>query len=442
LSGLGLRECFQGPDTRSSHQQVDGVETVFEDLKAYPRAFKVLFASALIENTAFGLIIPFLTLYMQNELEIEQVLIGVVLMGYTLSGIPAMIVGGFLADRIGRRTVLLMSLGMMSLTILLYFYAFNFYTMFAVALADSFVGSMYMPAANAMIADVIPPPQRPKAFSMLRIGWNVGIVFGPVVGAAIVAAYSIKILFIFGAGILFSAFIMNLIYIPETKPKDTGEEVTFKKVVAVASDKPFLLLCILTAVFFFYFSQWISVLPIYSTGELGLKEYSFGLLFAVSAIMVVLFQIPVTSRTERYRRSATLLLGQGIGALGFGLIFLAWDFYSLLACIIVITVGELFYMSIVGTIIADMSPESRRGIYMGFSGFVQTLGQGIGFFFGMWFYGVLTDKSYIWLAFALIGFIACAGYAPFAKMIGPEKDRPHHLEPAPIKEIPAISLER
>lgn len=412
----------------------------FEELRAYPRAFKVLFASALIENTAFGLIIPFLTLYMKNDIKIDEVLIGVVLMGYTLSGIPAMIVGGALADKIGRRVVLLSSLGLMSLTILMYFFAFDFYSLFAVALVDSFVGTMYMPAANAMIADVIPSEGRPKAFSTLRIGWNVGIVFGPVAGGIIVATSSIKVLFLFGAAILFVAFIMNLLFIPETKPKDTGEAITFRKVLAVASDRPFFSLCALTCVFWFFFSQWMSVLPLYSTEQLGIEEYEFGLLFAVSAIMVVLFQIPVTSRTELRRRSAVLLVGQFIGSLGFGLIFLAWDFFSLLACIVVITIGELIYMSIVSALIADLSPESKRGIYMGFSGFVQTLGSGIGFFFGMWLLATMPQQQYIWLVFSSIGFIALLGYAPLARMIGPEKDRPckHELH----VPLPALPLEK
>jgi MFS family permease len=416
---------------------MEGGLMVFEELRAYPRAFKVLFASALIENTAFGLIIPFLTLYMKNDIKIDEVLIGVVLMGYTLSGIPAMIVGGVLADKIGRRTVLLSSLGLMSLTILMYFFAFDFYSLFAIALVDSFVGTMYMPAANAMIADVIPSGQRPKAFSTLRIGWNVGIVFGPVVGAIIVAASSMKVLFVFGAAILFSAFIMNLVFIPETKPKDTGEEITFKKVLAVASDRPFFLLCALTCVFWFFFSQWMSVLPLYSTEELGIQQYEFGLLFAVSAIMVVFLQIPVTSKTELRRRSAVLLLGQFVGSLGFGLIFLAWDFISLLACIVVITIGELVYMSIVSALIADLSPEARRGIYMGFSGFVQTLGSGVGFFFGMWLFDTMAAKQYIWLVFSSIGLMTLVGYLPLAKMIGPERDGPcKHSQHIPLAALP------
>ena len=85
-------------------------EMVFETLKRYPRTFKVLVASALIENVAFGLIIPYLTLYMLFDIGISEVMTGIVLMTYTVAGVPAMIIGGMLADRIGRKPVLLASL--------------------------------------------------------------------------------------------------------------------------------------------------------------------------------------------------------------------------------------------------------------------------------------------------------------------------------------------
>lgn len=414
---------------------------MFKDLLAYPRAFKVLFASALIENTAFGLILPYLTIYMVKDIQVGEVLAGVVLMGYTLSGIPAMIFGGMLADRIGRRTVLLMSLGLMCITIMMYFFAFNFWSLFAIALVDSFVGTMYMPAANAMIADVIPSEGRPKAFSILRIGWNVGIVFGPVLGFIIVAASSIKVLFLFGAGILFCAFVMNLFFIPETKPKDTGDEITFRKVMAVSSNRPFLLLCALSGVFWFFFSQWMSVLPLYSTDELGISESLFGIIFAISALMVILFQVPLTARIERLRRSGVLMTGQLIAALGFGLIFVAWDFFSLIGCIIVITIGELFYMSIISTIIADFAPASQRGIYMGFSGLIQTMGSGIGFFFGMWLLSYLPDgqTNIIWLVFMAIGMAASVGYIPYSRMAGARMDLPSQKRPPELDAIGGTS---
>jgi len=397
---------------------------VLEDLRGAPRAFKVLVASALIENMAFGLIIPYLAIYMSDEIHISAFYIGILLMAYTLAGMPAMVVGGMLADKIGRKAVLLSSLGLMSLTVLMYFFAYDFWSLLAISCADAFVGTMYMPAANAMIADVIKPGERPRAYSTLRIAWNVGIVFGPVVGVALVASMSIRILFLFGSVILAAAFLLNLFLIPETKPAVVGEAITFRKVLRVASDRPFLLLSLLSGIFWFFFSQWIYVLPLYATGQLGMQDYEYGLLFTVSAAMTVMFQLWVTSKMVLYTRSSVLTVGQLIASAGFALIFFATDFTSLLACIAVITVGEIVYMSIVSAVIADMSPEAKRGIYMGFSGFMQSFGSGTGFFFGLALLDFMPHKEWVWVVFGMIGFVSCSGYYFFSKMVGDDINRP------------------
>ncbi len=402
---------------------------VFENLRQFPRTFKVLVASALIENVAFGLIIPYLTLYMIIDLGISEILTGVVLMTYTIAAMPAMIIGGMLADRIGRRPVLLASLGLMAITFLMYFFAYNFTTIVILAFVDSFVGSMYMPAANAMVADMIPSKDRPKAFSMMRIAWNTGIVLGPVLGAVIVASSSIRVLFVFGSAILGSAFVLNFILIRETKPADAKpEDMSFRKVLAVGKDRPFLLLCALTGILWFTFAQWMSVLPVYATRDLGLELYEYGLLFTVSSLLVVVTQLSVTGYIVRFRRSSVMMTGHLTVALGFALIYLAFDFWSLLACIVVITVGEIIYMSILSAVIADMAPCDKRGSYMGFSGFMQTLGNGIGFLLGMTLLAYMPEASLIWLVFGAIGFTTAFGYVLFASMVGPEHNDPKIID--------------
>ena len=402
---------------------------VFEAIRSSPRTFKVLVASALIENIAFGLIIPYLTLYMILDLGISEILTGTVLMTYTIAGMPAMIIGGMLADRFGRRPVLLTSLGLMAVTMLMYFFAYDFTTLVILAFVDSFVGSMYMPAANAMIADLIPSSERPRAFSTMRIAWNTGIVIGPVLGWIIVAAASIKILFVFGSAILASAFVLNFILIRETKPADAKpEDVTFRKVLEVGRDRPFLLLCALTGILWFCFSQWMSVLPVYATNELGLESYEYGLMFAVSSGLVVLTQLSITRIMVKFTRSKVLLAGHLMVALGFALIYLAFDFWTLLECVIVITFGEILYMSILSTIIADMAPPAKRGSYMGFSGFVQTLGSGIGFLMGMTLLAVMPEASLIWLVFGTIGFVTAIGYVAFGRIVGPQHNDPKVIE--------------
>jgi MFS family permease len=405
---------------------------ILEWLRSSPRAFKVLVASALIENIAFGLILPYLTIYMVDDLDINNTLAGLVLAAYTVSGVPAVILGGMFADKIGRRIVLLTSLSLMSVTMMLYFFAAGFLSLLVIVLADSFVGSLYMPAANAMIADVIPSRDRPRAFSTLRIAWNSGMVIGPAIGVFIVVAYSIRELFLFGAAILAVAFVINVFLIPETRPKSMeNEEVTFRKVMAVSKNRPFLLLIVMTGCLWFFMTQWMSVLAVYATdvNDMGLEESVPGMLFVINAVMVVTLQLWVTSWMVKMRPSLVLMAGQIIVAIGFMTIFFATDFTSLVACIVLISMGEIVYMSIVSAIVADMAPESKRGIYMGFMGFVQSLAMGIGFFFGMFLFDVLPDHRYIWIIFGTFGLVTSIGYVAFARMIGRDKDIPRKTIP-------------
>ena len=409
-----------------------------EWFRGSPRAFKVLVASALIENIAFGLVLPLLSIYSVEVLGIQETLSGLVLAGYTITGIPAVIIGGMLADKIGRRVVLLISLSLMSITFMSYMFATGFLSLIVIVLADSFVGSLYMPAANAMIADVIPQEERPKAYSTLRVAWNTGMFIGPSIAMILVSVYSIRELFLFGAIILAGAFFMNLVFIPETKPSSVkSDEVTFGKVMAVSKNRPFLMIVSMTGVLWFFMTQWVSVLPLYAINDLQLDITVPSLLFAINALMVVGLQLWVTSCMVKFRRSMVLLLGQMIVSVGFALIYFGNDLYSLIACIVLITVGEIIYMSIISAIIADLSPEAERGVYMGFAGFIQSLGMGVGLFFGMWLLDIAPEPEWLWPIFGMIGAITSVGYLIFARMISPEQDHPSkYCEPIPIKTIP------
>ena len=243
-------------------------------------------------------------------------------------------------------------------------------------------------------------------------------------GAIIVAAYSIKVLFLFGAVILLGAFLMNLVFIPETKPEETGEAVTFRKVLAVSKNYPFLMICSMSAVLFLCMTQFMSALPLYMVADLGLDETSVGPLWILSGAMIVILQLWITSQMVKFRRSVVLMSGQIVMGVGIGLIYLATDMLTLSACVIIITLGELIYMSILGAIVADMAPEDQRGIYMGFSGFMQTLGWGVGMFLGLWMLDILPQRDMMWLMFAFVAIGTSVAYLSFGRMIGPAKDHP------------------
>jgi MFS family permease len=87
-----------------------------------------------------------------------------------------------------------------------------------------------------------------------------------------------------------------------------------------------------------------------------------------------------------------------------------------------------------------MSPDAERGLYMGFSGFIQSLGIGLGFFVGMLLLDVLPEPRYIWFIFGAIGAVGSLGYILLGRMLGPERNLPKYqpeiiqLTPLPLEK--------
>ena len=97
----------------------------------------------------------------------------------------------------------------------------------------------------------------------------------------------------------------------------------------------------------------------------------------------------------------------------------------LITIVAFMTIGEMIYMSIVGAVTADMAPDSERGIYMGFTGFIQNIFMGIGFVFGMWLLDVIPEREFVWPIYGLIGILTLPGYILLAKIVKPEINDPH-----------------
>ena len=106
--------------------------------------------------------------------------IGVVFGLVPAAMVPLQIWGGHLTDRVGRRSMLIVSV----CSAVVWFVGFAFVReIWQVALlvaVESSVGwPLFQTASNAMIADLLPQRQRAEGFSITRVSMNLGVVLGP-----------------------------------------------------------------------------------------------------------------------------------------------------------------------------------------------------------------------------------------------------------------------
>jgi MFS family permease len=180
-----------------------------------PAAFWWLWGGALVSALA-TFVLPFLTLYLRSRG------FGVEAAGragalYGVGVLLASPVAGSLADRLGRRPTMIGALLCTSAATAL---LAAVTTPAALAGAVLLVGvslAAYRPAAMALIADVVPPGARTRAYGMLRWGNNLGLAVSSVLGGALAAAGYGR-LFLVDASTTFAFALIVAAMVPETRP--------------------------------------------------------------------------------------------------------------------------------------------------------------------------------------------------------------------------------
>ena len=372
-----------------------------------PKPFWVLAGGSLINATGAGLVFPFMTLYLRQKLGIPMTVVGMLLMLNGAVGLAPLMVGGWLADRLGRRKLILFSLFSWGLATMGIGLADRLEAV-AVALAiESLMGSLFDPAANAMVADIIPVEQRAEAYGILRVVRNLGIVIGPAIGGLVVGTGTYLYLFSGSALSALLFFLIALFGLPETLPTKVGlvgEEAPASYRVALR-DRTFVAFCLVATLLSLVIVQLTTTLPVFLKDERFIPESRWGLLMSLNAAMVVLLQFPLTRLTERFSRTRMMALGALLYGLGYGAVALAPGVVAVAGCVVVFTLGEMIYMPTSTAFVADLAPAAMRGRYMGLASLVWGIGYSTGPFLG----GLVMDRlggMFIWPLCLLLGLVS------------------------------------
>jgi len=357
---------------------------------------------------------PFVSLYLYRELGVPMTVVGTIMLAAAFVGSAGRIVGGELADRIGRKPLLTFTMAARTVVFLAMAYLIHarasLLAIAVVFLVIRFFGAMTQPGIHAMVADIVDPGKRVKAFGLLRIGGNAGWAAGPALGGFLLTV-SYSLLFLLTAGATFVGFLIIVFFTTESIRVRESERFELKKVLDTARDRRFLIFCAISAILFLVMGQFASTLSVFSTEFIGISEVQLGFLYTLNGVIVVLFQWPAALFAGRLRTRRALVLGSLLYALGYFSVGIVPSFAWLLGSMVVITLGEVIFSPSATTGVADMAPQGKMGRYMGFFGLTESLGWSAGPFIG----GLLLDAYAttplaLWGAIAGIGVVAALGF--------------------------------
>jgi MFS family permease len=386
------------------------VQRVRGTIADFPPQFWILFGGMLVNAVGSSLIFPFFTLYVRQRFGVPMATIGVTIAAMGGVGLISGALGGALADRFGRKTLMVGGLMLVGVSSFIMGVADSLVAFVAVAIFINFISPFFRPASEAMVADMVEPEKRARAYGLMRVAFNLGVAIGPAVGGFL-AEQSYFTLFVGDAVTSLIFALIILFFIAETKP-----EVAEKERAAhgagygpLLRDTPFLMFCLVSIAVVVVYAQMNSTWPVYMKENYGITERQYGLMMSLNAAMVVIFQFPITGFTERYARTAMLALAAVFYGVGFGLVgFVSTAAFFALA-IAIWTVGEMVHVPVAQAYVADVAPEDMRGRYMGAAG----LTWGVGWSLGPLLAGLmmdLGDARYVWYGCLIVGLAAAVAF--------------------------------
>jgi MFS family permease len=365
-------------------------------------------------------VFPFLGLYMRDMLGISLTLVGVVQGISSFAGMPFQVLGGFWADRRGRRGVLLLSLLSSAVLFAALAFAHALWLVVTLVVAQGALGwPMFLTASNAMVADLVPPRRTAEAYGLMRVAMNAGVIGGPAIASlALRGGAGYGGLFMTAAIGCAALYVVLLLRLQETRPAGaTGhdkndvvpghgatpddaptmpdeaatmpEETALGAAVdpfvpkpgggygAVLRDRRFLAVCAVSLLPLFCYGHIVTTFPVYLKGFFGVPATTFGLLLAFNGLLILVAQYPLIRGLQQrdhllLAAVASALLGIGIGGAVIG-----GRLWWLVVIMVLFTVGEMIFVPISSSIVAGLAPAAARGRYMGVWSLVWVGGQAV-----------------------------------------------------------------
>ena len=141
---------------------------------------------------------------------------------YTLIFAGLLFTWGILADRLGRKRILMLGMVLFGLSSLLCAYAGSPGELIAARSAMGFAGAAIMPSTLAIIANVFPRHEQGKAIGVWAGSVGLAIAIGPVVGGALLDSFWWGSVFLINVPIVVIALLCMLFWVPESRNPRPG----------------------------------------------------------------------------------------------------------------------------------------------------------------------------------------------------------------------------
>ncbi|MBH12947.1 MAG: MFS transporter [Leeuwenhoekiella sp.] len=358
-------------------------------------------------NRAGAMVIPFLSLYLRDDLGFSLSRVGWVMTCFGFGSLFGSWLGGILSDKLGYYKTILLSLiatgiGFLGLQFITSFWAvcIGFFVLITVA-------DMSRPAFFVALSAYSKPENKTRSLTLIRLAINLGFSAGPALGGIIIASIGYFGLFLADGITCILAGLLLIQTLNPKKAKETDQEKMIENPLAPHKDRLYVIFLIALALFGVVFVQYFSTVPVYYKEVRFLTESQIGLLLGMNGLMIFLFEMPLIAFMEakNWNHISNVIGGLVLTGLSFGFFYVSgWNGVLILG-MAVATLGEMIAFPFGNAFALRRAKLGRQGAYMGLYSMSFSLAHIFGHNSGMQLVDRLGYKS-TWAIMAAITVVA------------------------------------
>jgi multidrug resistance protein len=335
------------------------------------RLFLPLCLLILVNQLGFGLITPVLPAYARS-FGLSAGAVGLVIGVYGLARFLANVPAGQLAERRGRKPVLILGTAITTVASALMATAGSLPELLLYRLLAGFGAATVLTGGQVMVGDLATPENRGRMMSLYQGFFLVGVGLGPTPGGLLADHFGLHAPFVAYAVFSGLACLVALFVIRETKPRDAVRVAAPDPAVrpegsrAVVWSAPFLLVGLVSFVqFFARTGAFFTVVPLLGKDRLGLSDAQIGYTqtLAQAVNLAVLYHAGLLA--DRLGRKRVIVPATLVCGLALALFALSGGYAVYLLSALVWGLGSGFAGPSPAAYVADLAPPALRGRVFG-----------------------------------------------------------------------------
>ncbi|SDN76381.1 MFS transporter, DHA1 family, multidrug resistance protein B [Paenibacillus sp. yr247] len=409
----------------------------------FHRNVKLRIGLSFLSGTANNMVLPFMSIYFSGKLGDTNA--GLVIILGILAGVVSGIIGGYYADRIGRKKLMLTAeigwmLCFMGMALSNSPWLESPWMTFVLMILVSMFWGIHSPANEAMLLDVTAPDVRKFMYAIMYWMNNLSFAIAGLAGAFLFKSYLFELfigLSVIGLITLsVTYFYIDEVYQPQTASGSgssrKGNQSMWVNYRMVFRDKTFMIFTMASLLLVsveFHLGNYVGVrlgkemvnVPFFPWVETswsidGLKMLGF--IRTENTVLVVVLSVLMGVLMRRFSDSKVLFIGYTCYILGYSYLAYSNQPWLLLLSMFIATVGELMYVPIKQAYLGNIAPDHARSSYMALFGMVykgaMLLG-GFGVILGGWVAS--------WIMASLIGLSGFVGMVMFYAILTQLEER-------------------